>query len=80
VCVAVGGTEVSVAVDSAIRVSGTFVTIVGPVRYIGSQKLSLLQAIKVLGYVLWRVVPTKFSSGPGYVFGENSPVLSLPEQ
>ena len=73
----IGGREVEGDARKAIKKSGKFVTIVGPVRYIGEQKLSWPKVIKVIGYVLWRMLSTKFSSGPRYLFGAKSPRLVI---
>ncbi len=73
----IGGREVEEDASKALKKSGKFVTIVGPVRYIGEQKLSWPKVIKVIGYVLWRMLSTKFGRGPRYLFSLKFPRLVI---
>ncbi len=69
----IGGREVEEDALKVLKKSGKFVTIVGPVRYIGEQKLSWPKVTRVICYVLWRMLSTKFSSGPRYLFSAKFP-------
>lgn len=51
---------------------GKFVTVVGPVRYIGERKLSWFEFLKGLGYVARRYLASKFF-GPRYIFSATVP-------
>ena len=58
----IGGKETEEDAFKVLKKSGRFVTVVGPVQYIGEEKLSWPAVLKVIGYVLWRM------------FSKNSPV------
>ena len=69
----IGGKETEEDAFKVLKKSGRFVTVVGPVQYIGEEKLSWPAVLKVIGYVLWRMLSTKFTGGPRYLFGAQFP-------
>jgi NADPH:quinone reductase-like Zn-dependent oxidoreductase len=68
----VGGREVETAAYRTLKRKGRFITIVGPVRHIGERKLSWIEFLLGVGYIVRRSMATRFR-GPRYHF-----VASLP--
>lgn len=50
-------------------------TVVGPRQYIGEEKLSWLAVVRVISYVLVKMLITRLLPGPTYTFGEKYPRL-----
>ena len=68
----VGGRETESDGFRALGQRGVFVTVVGPMKYIGETKLSRLKTARVMGHVLRRIVTTRFRA-KRYIFGEKPP-------
>lgn len=68
----VGGREVETASYRTLKRKGRFVTIVGPVRYIGERKLSRVEFLLGVGHIAWRSMVTRLH-GPQYHFGASLP-------
>lgn len=68
----VGGKDTERSAFKALGAKGVFATIVGPQRYIGETKLSWWGVAKVLGYIVMRMLVSRFR-GPRYIFGERPP-------
>lgn len=68
----VGGRDIEANAFTALKKTGMFVTVVGPMRYIGERRLSWWEFAKVLAYVGYRMLSTRLR-GPRYVFGETRP-------
>jgi NADPH:quinone reductase-like Zn-dependent oxidoreductase len=68
----VGGREIERDGFRALNDRGVFVTVVGPMKYLGETKLSRLQTAQVIGHVLRRIVTTRFRA-KRYIFGEKPP-------
>ncbi len=68
----VGGRDIEANAFKTLAKTGTFVTVVGPMRYIGERRLSWWEFAKVLAYVGYRMLRTRLR-GPRYVFGEMKP-------
>lgn len=73
----VGGHEIEASAFAALRPSGIFVTVVGPQKYIGEEKLSWWRFGKVMVYIGYRMVSTLVLRGPRYIFGEKYPRLLI---
>ncbi len=73
----IGGKDTEKDALKSLKQTGKFVTIVGPVRYIGEKKLSWPKVIQVIGYILWRIISSKFMRGPRYMFGAKFPRLVI---
>ena len=73
----VGGREIEDSAFSSLMKDGVFVTVVGPMRYIGEQRLSWLSFLKVMTYIGWRMVMTRLKGGPRYTFGAKYPRLVI---
>lgn len=68
----IGGEQIERDGFRILKRSGVFETVVGPVQYIGENKLTRMEFSKVLVHVLWRMLTTSFR-GPRYRFGEKLP-------
>ncbi len=68
----VGGSDIERDGFRALGDQGVFVTVVGPMKYLGKTKLSWFATARVFGYVLRRIVVTRFRA-KRYVFGEKPP-------
>ena len=73
----VGGLEVEDSAFRSLKKSGVFVTVVGPMKYIGEQKLSWLAFLRVMAHIIWRVIATRATGGPRYTFGSKYPRLVI---
>ncbi|MGH0002198.1 NADP-dependent oxidoreductase [Pseudovibrio ascidiaceicola] len=63
----VGGRRVETAAFRWLKQEGEFVTLVGPVRYLGERKLTLKEFARAVCYVVWRGITTRWR-GPKYTF------------
>lgn len=63
----VGGKEIERNSIKVLKKTGKFITIVGPVPYIGDKHLGFLGISKLLIYVVWRMFYSMFK-GPKYSF------------
>ena len=68
----VGGTEIETQAYRALKPSGRFVTIVGPVQYVGERKLSWVEISRMIAHVVIRQVSSTFV-GPRYRFSATLP-------
>jgi NADPH:quinone reductase-like Zn-dependent oxidoreductase len=64
----VGGKEIERDAFSVLASTGTFVTIVGPNKYVGERKIGMIGALSAFVYIGWRMLWTGIRSGPRYVF------------
>ena len=70
----VGGKEIEVQAISVLKPRGKFVTVVGPVRFVGETKLGFFALLKMFSYISWRVFSTMITGRKKYVFtGASSP-------
>lgn len=74
----VGGRDIERDAFRALKKSGVFETVVGPMQYIGERKLSWFEFSKVMGHILKRMAIT-YLNGPRYIFGEKFPRLTINE-
>jgi NADPH:quinone reductase-like Zn-dependent oxidoreductase len=72
----VGGKEIEVDSIKVLQKKGQFLTVCGPVKYIGSEKLSWGSVMTMFAYILKRSVISKFA-GPAYVFSETNPSKNI---
>ncbi|MEH6625241.1 MAG: zinc-binding dehydrogenase [Motiliproteus sp.] len=72
----VGGRDIERDGFKVLKQNGVYVTVVGPMRYIGEHKLSWYSLLKVVGYVLKRMLITLFR-GPRYRFVGSLPRNSI---
>jgi len=63
----VGGKEIEKKSVKVLKKMGKFITIVGPIPYIGDKYLGFFGISKLLSYVLWRMFYSIFK-GPRYIF------------
>ena len=68
----IGGRQIERDGFRALKRSGIFETVVGPMQYIGERKLSWWEFSGVMGHIVWRMFVTLFR-GPRYRFGEKYP-------
>ena len=64
----VGGKEIERDAFSVLALTGTFVTIVGPNKYVGEKNIGVIGALSLFAYVGWRMLWTRIRTGPSYVF------------
>lgn len=64
----VGGRQIEQAAFRVLRATGRFITVVGPVAHIGEQRLPVGGLLRVIAYMLRRILTTRLRSGPRYVF------------
>ena len=69
----VGGKSIEKSAFRVLKNDGVFETIVGPMQYVGEEKLSWSEFASVLGYVGKRMLSTRIRRGPMYTFGEKYP-------
>lgn len=60
-----------------MKKAGVFVTVVGPMRYIGEQRLSWPAFLRVMTYIGWRMIATRLTGAPRYTFGSKYPQLVI---
>lgn len=68
----VGGREIENDGFRALDQHGVFVTVVGPMKYLGEKQLSRFETAQVVGHVLRRIATTRFRA-KRYIFGEKPP-------
>jgi alcohol dehydrogenase len=64
----VGGKEMERDAFSVLASTGTFVTVVGPNKYVGERKIGMMGALSSFAYIGWRMLWTRIRTGPSYVF------------
>ncbi len=64
----VGGKEIERDAFSVLASTGTFVTIVGPNKYVGEKNIGVIGALSSFAYVGWRMLWTRIRQSPNYVF------------
>ncbi len=64
----VGGKELERDAFAVLASTGTFVTIVGPNKYVGEKNIGVIGALSSFAYVGWRMLWTRTRTGPNYVF------------
>jgi alcohol dehydrogenase len=64
----VGGKDVEREAFSVLASTGTFVTVVGPNKYVGEKMIGTIGALSSFGYIGWRMLLTGIRKGPNYVF------------
>jgi alcohol dehydrogenase len=64
----VGGKEMERDAFSVLAPTGTFVTVVGPNKYVGEKKIGMIGALSSFVYIGWRMLWTRIRTGPSYVF------------
>jgi len=74
----VGGLEIEEDAFAVLKKTGRFITLVGPVKYIGDRKLSWLEITRMVLHMLRRSLVTRFS-GPRYISSVKSLTKTLPE-
>ena len=72
----VGGTDGEKSGFRALKKSGHYITVTGPVMFIGEKKLSWAELGKVLFHVASKSIIGRFS-GPRYTFGEMKPAKTI---
>lgn len=75
----VGGLDIEQAANSSLKNDGVFVTVVGPRKYVGEQRLSWLAVLRVLGHIAWRMLKTRVCDIPKYTFSAKFPRLVINE-
>jgi NADPH:quinone reductase-like Zn-dependent oxidoreductase len=64
----VGGKEIERDAFSVLASTGSFVTIVGPNKYVGEKNIGVIGALSSFAYVGWRMLWTRIRTSPNYVF------------
>jgi len=64
----VGGKEIEKEAFRVLASTGTFVTVVGPNKYVGEKKIGVIRALSSFAYVGWRMLWTRIRTSPSYVF------------
>lgn len=72
----IGGRDIERDGVRALHASGRYITVVGPMQYIGERKLSWYELSGVFAHVL-RKIFVSLLKGPRYIFGERRPALSI---
>ncbi|KAA3662975.1 MAG: NAD(P)-dependent alcohol dehydrogenase [Chloroflexi bacterium] len=72
----VGGIDNEKAGFRALKKSGSYITVTGPVRFIGEKQLSWFELGKVFFHVASKSVLGRIS-GPRYIFGEMKPAKTV---
>ena len=73
---AVGGKEIERQAFKALKHRGKFLTVTGPIQYIGERKLSLSEFMCGVAYVCTRYITTKFKK-QSYLFGLKMPYKTI---
>lgn len=68
----VGGIEIEKDAFRALKKSGKFITVTGPMKFIGEKKLSWVQLVNVFSHMIVKYLLGKIF-GPHYIFGEMKP-------
>lgn len=74
----VGGLEIEQQATEVLNRRGKFLTVCGPVKYIGSKKLSWGAVINMFWHILSRSISTRVV-GPRYIFSEKVPAKVIDE-
>jgi alcohol dehydrogenase len=72
----VGGHGIETEALKVLNSTGRFITVVGPEKYIGEEKLSRWQFFKLFSYIVVRML-TSLISGPRYIFCATLPRLVI---
>lgn len=72
----VGGKELERDAYNVLQPNGKFLTVVGPVQYVGDRKLSWRETIGMFTYIFGRIFLSRFR-GPRYIFSEKYPRLVI---
>ena len=64
----IGGKEIEKDAFLVLTSTGTFVTVVGPNKYVGEKKIGTIGALSSLVYIGWRMLWTGIRTSPSYVF------------
>ncbi len=72
----VGGMDAEEAGFRALKKSGKYITVTGPLRFIGENKLSWFQLSKVFFHIAFKSISSRIS-GPRYIFGEMNPSKTI---
>jgi alcohol dehydrogenase len=64
----VGGKEIEKDAFLVLASTGTFVTVVGPNKYVGERKIGVIGALSSFAYIGWRMLWTRIRTSPRYVF------------
>jgi len=71
---ALGGKDTERKSLEVLKNSGQFLTVVGPIRHVGEQKLSWFRVLCMIGYVCRRMFVSRIiPGGPRYLFGATMP-------
>lgn len=68
----VGGLEIEQNAYRILKNTGRFITVVGPVQYVGEEQLSWIRWVSAISHVLLRTLRTKVG-GPRYMFAARLP-------
>ena len=74
----VGGLEIEKDAFAVLKKTGRFITLVGPVKYVGDRRLSVMGITKMMLHISNRFLVTRFS-GPRYIWSVKSLTKKLPE-
>jgi len=74
----VGGLEIEKDAFAILKKKGCFITLVGPVKYVGDRKLSVMELAKMFLHILSRYMVTRFN-GPRYIWSVKLLTKTLPE-
>jgi NADPH:quinone reductase-like Zn-dependent oxidoreductase len=75
----VGGKDIEMGAMKVLNKRGIFVTVVGPVQYIGDTYLGRIGLVKLFAYLGWRILSSLFI-GPKYQLVGSSKAVFLPFQ
>jgi NADPH:quinone reductase-like Zn-dependent oxidoreductase len=74
----VGGRYIEDKAFRVLRKTGIFATVVGPVKFIGRERLSWPDVIGVIAHVGWRMIETRLTGGTRYTFSAKYPRSGFP--
>ncbi len=72
----VGGMDAEKSGLKALKKSGKYITVTGPIRFIGENRLSYFQIYKVFSHVIFKTIQSRIF-GPRYIFGEMKPSKTI---
>jgi alcohol dehydrogenase len=64
----IGGKDIEKDAFRILALTGAFVTIVGPNKYVGERKIGMIRALSSFVYIGWRMLWTRIRTGPNYIF------------
>jgi NADPH:quinone reductase-like Zn-dependent oxidoreductase len=64
----IGGKDTEKDAFLVLASTGTFVTVVGPNKYVGEKKIGMIRALSSFVYIGWRMLETRIRTGPNYIF------------